>query len=43
MSGKYYEDFAVSAKNCTEQSKGTDAFIAEFNRKNPRVTSVTKP
>lgn len=32
MSGKYYEAFAVSGKNCTEQSKGTDAFIAEFDR-----------
>ncbi|WP_372527235.1 hypothetical protein [Piscinibacter sp.] len=32
MSGRYYEDFAVSGKNCTAQSKGTDAFIAEFDR-----------
>jgi len=32
MSGKYYEAFDVSGKNCTEQSKGTDAFIAEFDR-----------
>jgi hypothetical protein len=32
MSGKYYEAFPVSGKNCTEQSKGTDAFIAEFDR-----------
>ena len=32
MSGKYYEAFPVSGQNCTEQSKGTDAFIAEFDR-----------
>jgi hypothetical protein len=30
--GKYYEDFAVNARNCPEQSKGTDAFMAEFDR-----------
>lgn len=32
MSGHYYEAFAVSARTCTEQSKGTDAFMAEFDR-----------
>ena len=32
MSGRYYEDFPVSARTCIEQSKGTDAFIAEFDR-----------
>lgn len=32
MSGAYYEGFAVSGQNCTQQSKGTDAFIAEFDR-----------
>ncbi|WP_372525654.1 hypothetical protein [Piscinibacter sp.] len=32
MSGKYYEAFPVNGKNCTEQSNGTDAFIAEFDR-----------
>jgi hypothetical protein len=32
MAGKYYEAFSVSGKNCTEQSRGTDAFIAEFDR-----------
>jgi hypothetical protein len=30
--GEYYEDFAVNSKNSIEQSEGTDAFIAEFNR-----------
>jgi len=30
--GDYYESFAVNSKNCTEQSSGTDAFIAEFGR-----------
>ena len=32
MSGHYFEDFPVAGWNCTQQSKGTDAFIAEFNR-----------
>lgn len=32
MSGQYYETFDVNAKNCTEKSKGTQAFIAEFDR-----------
>jgi len=32
MSGKYHEAFPVSGNNCTEQSMGTDAFIAEFDR-----------
>jgi hypothetical protein len=32
MSGKYYESFDVNYKNCTEDSKGTDAFIAELDR-----------
>jgi hypothetical protein len=32
LAGEYYEDFAVKAGNCTEQSKGTDAFMAEFDR-----------
>jgi len=32
MGGKYYEDFPVSGRTCTEQSKGTDAFMAEFDR-----------
>ncbi len=32
LAGEYYEDFAVNSKNFMEQSEGTDAFIAEFNR-----------
>lgn len=32
MSGAYYEGFAVNGRNCTHQSKGTDAFVAEFDR-----------
>jgi hypothetical protein len=32
LRGDYYESFAVDSKNCTEQSSGTDAFIAEFDR-----------
>lgn len=32
MRGHYYESFPVSAKTCSEQSKGTDAFMAEFDR-----------
>jgi hypothetical protein len=32
LRGDYFEDFDVNGKNCTEQSKGTDAFIAGFDR-----------
>lgn len=32
MSGKFYDSFDVNGRNCTEQSRGTDAFIAEFDR-----------
>lgn len=32
MSGSYYEDFPISARSCTEQFKGTYAFMAEFDR-----------
>jgi hypothetical protein len=32
MSGEYYESFPISGWNCTQQSMGTDAFIAEFDR-----------
>jgi hypothetical protein len=32
MAGRYFEDFEVNSRNCTEQSRGTDAFIAEFKR-----------
>jgi hypothetical protein len=28
----YYESFDVNSKNCTQHSRGTDAFIAEFDR-----------
>jgi len=30
--GEYYESFIVNSKNCTEQSMGTTAWIAEFRR-----------
>lgn len=29
---EYYEDFDVNSKNCMDQSKGTEAFFAEFDR-----------
>lgn len=32
LAGEYYEDFAVNAGTRTEPSKGTDAFMAEFDR-----------
>jgi hypothetical protein len=32
LAGRYFEDFAVNSSNCTEHSRGTDAFIAEFKR-----------
>ena len=32
MSGKFYDGFDVNSRNCTQQSRGTDAFIAEFDR-----------
>ena len=32
LAGRYHESFPVSGWNCTQQSKGTDAFIAEFDR-----------
>jgi hypothetical protein len=32
LRGDYFESFDVNGKNCTEQSKGTDAFIAGFDR-----------
>ena len=32
LAGRYFEDFAVNYRNCTEHSRGTDAFIAEFSR-----------
>ncbi|MSP91872.1 MAG: hypothetical protein EXR79_08760 [Myxococcales bacterium] len=30
--GDYYEDFAVNSRNCTQTSRGTDAFMAEYDR-----------
>lgn len=30
--GAYFQSFDVNSKNCTEKSRGTDAFIAEFDR-----------
>jgi hypothetical protein len=32
LHGDYYDSFDVNSKNCTEKSKGTEAFIAEFDR-----------
>jgi hypothetical protein len=32
LGGEYYEEFDVHSKNVSEKSKGTDAFIAEFDR-----------
>ena len=32
LSGEYYEEFPVNGRNYTEQSKGTDAFIADLGR-----------
>jgi hypothetical protein len=32
MAGAFYEDFDVNSHTCGDQSNGTDAFIAEFDR-----------
>jgi hypothetical protein len=32
LTGNYYESFFVNSKNCTQQSAGTSAWIAEFHR-----------
>jgi hypothetical protein len=32
LRGDYYESFAVNSKNFTQQSEGTEEFIAEFDR-----------
>ncbi len=32
LSGEYYDSFDVNSKNFMEKSKGTEAFIAEFDR-----------
>lgn len=30
LAGEYYESFSVNSRNCTEQSAGTSAWMAEF-------------
>jgi hypothetical protein len=32
LGGRYFESFPVNSRNCTEHSRGTEAFIAEFHR-----------
>jgi len=32
LRGDYHDSFDVNSKNCTQLSKGTEAFIAEFDR-----------
>ena len=32
LRGDYFERFDVNGNNCADHSKGTDAFIAEFDR-----------
>jgi len=32
LRGKYYESFAVNWKNCSEKSRGTEAWIADIHR-----------
>ena len=32
LGGKYYEPFDVNWKNCSEKSRGTEAWIADFHR-----------
>lgn len=32
LAGEYYEEFDVDSKNCMQMSKGTEVFIAEFDR-----------
>lgn len=32
LRGEFYESFPVNWRNCMERSKGTDAFMAEFDR-----------
>lgn len=32
MAGRYYQDFDVNWRNCTEMSRGTQTFIAEHSR-----------
>jgi hypothetical protein len=42
MSGEYYEAFDVNSKNYTQTSKGTQAFIAEFDRLERRCIRAAK-
>jgi hypothetical protein len=42
MSGEYYESFDVNSKNSTQLSKGTQAFVAEFDRLARRCVRATK-
>ncbi len=39
--GDYYEAFAVNSKNCSEQSNGTIAWIAECNRLLDRAVTLS--
>ena len=40
--GEYYEDFDVNSKNYKQMSKGTQAFIAEFDRLERRCIRAAK-
>jgi hypothetical protein len=42
MSGEYYEAFDVNSKNSTQLSRGTQAFVAEFDRLARRCVRTTK-
>ncbi|HOB98627.1 MAG TPA: hypothetical protein PKM43_07765 [Verrucomicrobiota bacterium] len=43
LAGEYYESFDVNSRNCTEQSSGTSAWIAEHGRLLDRcVTDIKK-
>jgi hypothetical protein len=37
LAGEYYESFDVNSKNCTQESAGTSAWIAEYRRLLDRV------
>jgi hypothetical protein len=42
LRGEYYESFEVNWRNCSEHSKGTDAFIAETDRLLARCLQATE-
>jgi hypothetical protein len=42
LRGKYYESFDVNSKNYMQESKGTEAFIAEFDRLLGKCIQATK-